>query len=101
MKPNHRISLIAALLAMFILAPQITLASEWEYLAVALSSAYDNESFPPKLKPGTMLETDFGYIDQIQTEALNKLGKDGWELVTIAGNHISGVAYLKRPRQPL
>jgi hypothetical protein len=52
------------------------MARRWQYLTLDLANT------PPR----------FDHLD-----ALNAVGRDGWELVTIMTN---GVAYLKRPHEP-
>lgn len=74
-------------------------AVEWEYLIVAGGnvnlSASGNDDRLRKAPNGSFSQEFYPL-----SRNLDKLGREGWELVTVQGSSANPVFYLKRPRQP-
>lgn len=69
--------------------PLLSIASEWEYKVV----------FLPGTATGAKVikEASGAYLDASKTKILNKLGKDGWELISVTGDSGADHAlYMKR-----
>lgn len=72
--------------------PMLSMASTWEYKVV----------FLPGTATGTKvtLEKSGAYLDGSKTKILNKLGKAGWELISVTGDSGSDHAlYMKREQK--
>ncbi len=64
-------------------------AQKWEYKVVYLAGTASGNK--------VTLEQNGSYLDKAKTEVLNKLAKEGWELVSVTGATGSDHAlYLKR-----
>ena len=73
-------------------------AEQWEYLAVAGPSS---TNFTPTGSPRMRKEpnSSFGREAFVLEQHLDKLGANGWELVTVAGPPTDPVYYFKRRKQ--
>lgn len=71
---------------------------QWEYLAVAGPSS---TNFTPTSSPRMRKEpnSSFGREAFVLEQHLDKLGANGWELVTVAGPPNDPVYYFKRRKQ--
>lgn len=73
-------------------------AEQWEYLAVAGPSS---TNFTPTGSPRMRKEpnSSFGREAFVLEQHMDKLGANGWELVTVAGPPTDPVYYFKRRKQ--
>ena len=70
---------------------------KWEYRTAYLAHCGQGSGYVP----GTNLDKELW--EQDLERALNKLGEDGWELVSFPSNilidHVEGYALFKRPKE--
>jgi hypothetical protein len=77
------------ILVLFLFFSFSCFANNWEYKVVYV---------PGTASGGKVtLDESGGYLDKIKTDVLNKLAKDGWELVSVTGaSGADHALYLKR-----
>jgi hypothetical protein len=105
-KTMKRISLLVILLLLPVLVAVVkttgkaeinrgdTATEKWEYLVVAGPSS---TNFSPTGNPGMRKEaSSFGREAFVLEQHLDKLGANGWELVSVAGPPADPVYYFKR-----
>jgi len=79
------------LLTVFIFSNSALASDEWEYQVVFLPG--------PAAGARVVKQSHGGYLDSAKTDILNKLGAQGWELVSVTSH--SGedhAAYLRRQK---
>ena len=90
---------VSALVVVKTLAQEEVRAGEqWEYLAVAGPST---TNFAPTSSPRMRKEpnSSFGREAFVLEQHLDKLGANGWELISVAGPPTDPVYYFKRHKQ--
>lgn len=83
--------IVATTLWMLFSASPIFGTQVWEYQVVYLPGTMDAYK--------VLKQPHGGYLDPVKTDILNKIGADGWEVISVTGDSGADHAvYLRRPK---